>query len=66
MAAPADTTPKPPLKWYYPVIGLVFAILVMGSVGIAAAQSDGAYEPGSHGAEETDDGHAEDTDDDGH
>lgn len=67
MAAPAETTPSAPMKWYQPVIGLVFALLVVGGLAIAAAASDGAYESGTHGTEhgdETESGDDAEHDDD--
>ncbi|MEZ5341401.1 MAG: hypothetical protein R2706_08125 [Acidimicrobiales bacterium] len=51
MSAPAAPTPTEPMRWYQPIIGLVFGCLVLGSIALATVVSyhDGEAPGADHG-----------------
>ena len=61
MASPKPPVDLPPAKWWAPLVGLVFALIVLGGVGAAAAVSMSDDKHEEHGDDHGDD-HSEDGD----
>ncbi len=69
MATPPPAAPKEPMQWWQPLIGAVFAVIVVTGLGLATAASFDNEMPDkydSHGDEHSDEEHGDDHSDDDH
>lgn len=50
MSTPVEIPESEPMRWFEPVVGLVFALLVLGGLGVAVAVSydDGGSSSATH------------------